>query len=45
LLSLGHFCEARLGAIEDEDLIDYHLSRAQILADLGELEEMAEDIL
>jgi hypothetical protein len=38
LLSLGHFCEARLEAIKDNDLSDYHMSKAQILADLGELE-------
>jgi hypothetical protein len=43
LLRLGHFCEARLEVIEDKNLSDYHMSRAQILADLGELEELAEE--
>jgi hypothetical protein len=42
LIRLGRFCEPRLGAISDEDLNDFHLSRAQLLADLGELEMISE---
>jgi hypothetical protein len=43
LIRLGRFLEPRLGAIGDEDLSDYQMSRVQILADLGELEELAEE--
>jgi hypothetical protein len=43
LIRLGRFCEARLGTVVDKDLNDYQMSRAQFLADLGELEELAEE--